>query len=752
MGISRKALYLVVSAALLAPGFVLATGSPVHAAPVSAAAYNPPLAWSIGIGNWNQTSSPTIADVNGDGTNDVVFGAQDGIVRVVNQNGTSLPGWPQKTFMGGSSPTAIDGSIAVADLDRNGQQELVVPTGSLSVRNQHGGVIVFNRNGSVRCRVNTADVYNEWTGGGRDGYREAVHSAVAIGDVNADGYPDLVFGSYDHRLYAVDRSCHMIPGFPVDLRDTLWPTPALYDMNGDGRAEIFMGVDRTPGPGQPVSGGSLVALSPYAGGVRTMWVRDFNETIWSSPAIGDIDADGRVDVVFGTGMFYKRSDTAKVFALHIDNGSNVAGWPITQGGLTYPSVALGDVSGDGRSDVVVGSWNGTVGAYRGHGERLWSKYLGHGGSVGSPIIADMNGDGRNDVGVGNVGSFRILNGANGADIAAVNGGEAYWGAGAVGKFGSQWKLITAGFRTGTYHDSRIQAHNILTPGKTPPWPMFHKNAGHTGAPLPTDVCRPPSNPTAHPSSASANGYWVLSSVGGVYGLGAPFYGSVTGSGSTVSIRSSAKDGYYILTAGGAIVPRGSARSYGSMVGKALKGRIIGMAPTKSGHGYWLLGSDGGIFSFGDARFFGSTGALKLKAPIIAMAATTTGNGYWLLGSDGGVFTFGDARYKGSTGAMRLGAPIISMAAAPSGAGYWLVARDGGVFSFGVPFYGSAPGMGLCTTPSGMQIRPTYSGHGYYVVAANGRVLTFGDAKGFGNAPGLGRSLANIAVDLTLRKF
>jgi ribosomal protein L24E len=142
----------------------------------------------------------------------------------------------------------------------------------------------------------------------------------------------------------------------------------------------------------------------------------------------------------------------------------------------------------------------------------------------------------------------------------------------------------------------------------------------------------------------------------------------------------------------------------------------------------------------------------LKAPIIAMAATTTGNGYWLLGSDGGVFTFGDARYKGSTGAMRLGAPIISMAAAPSGAGYWLVARDGGVFSFGVPFYGSAPGMGLCTTPSGMQIRPTYSGHGYYVVAANGRVLTFGDAKGFGNAPGLGRSLANIAVDLTLRKF
>ena len=465
---------------------------------------------------------------------------------------------------------------------------------------------------------------------------------------------------------------------------------------------------------------------------------------------GDIDGDGRIDVITGTGMFYHQSDTGKVFRFHADNGSPVPGWPVNVGGLTYPSVAVGDVTGDGRSDVAVGSWNGTVSVYAMHGQRVWSKYLGHGGSVGSPIIADMNGDGHNDVGIGNVGSFRILDGRNGADIAAVNGGEAYWSAGAVGQFGSQWKLISVGFRTGSYHDSRIQAHNILTPKVTPPWPMFHKNATHTGAPLPTDKCRPPSNPTAHPSAQSADGYWVLSANGGVYSLGAPYYGAVTGSGTTISIRSSGKTGYYVLTSGGAIVPRGSAKSYGSMVGKRLNGHIIGMAPTPSGHGYWLLGSDGGIFTFGDAHFYGSTGNKRLNKPIIAMAATKSGRGYWLLGADGGVFTFGDARFHGSTGALKLSAPIISMAAAPSGAGYWLVASDGGVFSFGVPFYGSVPGMGLCSTPHGMQIRPTLSGHGYYVISADGRVLTFGDAKGFGNAPFLNGG--RIAMDLTVRGF
>ena len=196
-------------------------------------------------------------------------------------------------------------------------------------------------------------------------------------------------------------------------------------------------------------------------------------------------------------------------------------------------------------------------------------------------------------------------------------------------------------------------------------------------------------------------------------------------------------GYYVLDNSGDIFPFGDARSLGSMAGFRLNAPIIALAPTPSGRGYWLLASDGGVFSFGDARFYGSLGGTRLNAPVISMAATRTGRGYWLLASDGGVFSFGDAQFHGSTGNMRLKSPVISMATAQTGRGYWFVAGDGGIFSFGVQFYGSIPGMGLCQSVPGVQIRPTLLGNGYFVLARDGRVFAFGDALAGASAPRLG---------------
>jgi hypothetical protein len=100
-------------------------GSALAIAPATeAVAAEPTTSWSLGIGTWSQTSSPTIADVNGDGQNDVTFGADDGRVRVLNGNGGNVPGWPQ------NAGTAIDSSISVADLDGDGANEVIVPSSS----------------------------------------------------------------------------------------------------------------------------------------------------------------------------------------------------------------------------------------------------------------------------------------------------------------------------------------------------------------------------------------------------------------------------------------------------------------------------------------------------------------------------------------------------------------------------------------------------------------------------------------------
>jgi hypothetical protein len=750
---------------LLALATTVALATPVVAAAYvlarPAAAISTTPAWTLNLAGWDRSSSPTIADVNGDGVPDVVFGHQDGRVRVVSgATGAALPGWPEYAVVKNGA-AAIDSTPAVADLDGNGHKEIVVGVGSTWVPHQNGGVVVFNANGTTRCRFLTHDVMNTTTSAGvPDGYADGVYSSPAIGDVNGDGHPDIVFGSFDHGIYAIDRNCHTI--FRYDVEDTVWSSPALYDVDGDGRMEVLIGGDQFAGGRIDWSGGEFRALKWTPQGAIELWKRQINDVISSSPAIGDIDGDGRPEVVVGAGHYYHRADGYRIWAWHVDDGSPVPHWPVTTSGTTASSPALGDLTGDGIPEVVEGTSDGLVRVYRGNGSLMWAKHLTWnnvrgGAAVNSPIIADFNGDGRNDVGAANDWGFFALNGSNGAYLGQLNTWLAHEAAGAVGNFGAAgWKLITIGFNTPA-HTTRVQAYDMPTPGTAPPWPMFRRDPLHKAGPLgrnlfPPGYCRRSANPGLRPNPASSQGYWVLGRDGGIYALkGAPYYGSAIGRmrGAAVAIAATHSGrGYYVLDAAGDIIPFGDARSHGSMVGKHLNAPIIALAPTPSGRGYWLLGRDGGIFTFGDAQYHGSTGGLRLNKPIISMASTKDGRGYWLLGADGGVFTFGDAQYHGSTGGLRLAAPVISMATAPSGTGYWLVASDGGVFSFNVPFYGSLPGTGLCRRPPGMQMRATLTGRGYFVVAADGRVFPFGDAVAGVSAPPL--TFSNFAVDLTIR--
>ncbi len=714
------------------------------------------LQWSQQTAGWNRSSSPTIADVNGDGVNDIVIGHQDGYVRVLDAaTGNNLPGWPQPAATRPGAAVPVDSTPAVGDIDRDGANEVVVGAGSTWNR-QNGGVVVFRRDGSIKCRHESLNYVNNDNG---------VYSSPSLGDIDGDTYPDIVFGGWDLYVHALDRNCNELPGFPYMVEDSTWGSPALYDVDGDGRMEIYIGSDQTAGGAIDWIGGEYRALDYVDGKVVEMWKRRTGDVFHSSTAIGDIDGDGDMELVVGGGDFYHHPDGRKIWALNINDGSDQGGWPIQTGGQTNSSPALGDLTGDGIPEVVSGSADGYVRAIRGNGVTHWAVRprfnTGAGGPVlASPIIADMNGDGVNDVGITNDWGFFVLNGANGAEITALNTWMSSEAAGAVGNFGVQgWKLIVTGFDTPN-HFSRLQAYSIPAPGKTPPWPMFRFDARHYAAPnsggdpLPPGVCRRGSNPAGVPTGGSApRGYWFLGADGGIFSFGgAPFYGSASpllqSGEKAVGLQASASGaGYYVLSDRGRIFTFGDARAHGSMEGRPLNAPIIAMAPTPGNNGYWLLGQDGGVFSFGDARFFGSTGGQRLNSPIISMAPTATGNGYWLLAGDGGVFSFGDARFFGSTGGMRLAAPIISMSTSPQG-GYWLVALDGGVFSFGVPFYGSIPGIGYCKPPTGLQLRATLTGNGYYLLSLDGGVFSFGDAQFRGSQPGL--PYGKHAVDMAIR--
>ena len=714
-----------------------------------------PEAWAVEHVGQNQASAPTVGDVDGDGVLDVVWGDERGFVHAHRANGSSLPGFPAPAVVAGSTPTAIGSSPVVVDLDRNGRPEIVVGVGTLVGRNQQGGLVVLDHRGRVRWRHRTNDVFGMWTGQGTpDGFTEGVWSSPAVGDVDGDGFADIVFGSWDHRIYALDRFGRALPGFPYLHHDTVWSSPALYDVDGDGRVEIFIGSDSTPH-----RGGQLLSLDWNGGAVSLRWAQTIGEIFQSSPAIADVDRDGRAEVVIGSGDLFGTVDSRRVWMWHADDGSRQVGWPVTVGAAVTGSPALGDLDGDGRLDVVIADRGGRLHALASNGSVIWSRFDPQAAYWSSPAIADLDGNGRQDVLITGVAGTYAVRGSDGARLDpgpfSINAGMAWLGGGSplvanFGRFG--WQAVVAGFDGGR-NCTRVAAYRLPAPRVASAWPMWRGHPTHRAAPAPTvaplgpGYCRRPSNPAAHPTQGSAVGYWILTGSGQVVARRVPHLGDVAGRlpagvRAVAITATNTGRGYWILDSRGDVHTFGDATDWGSVsdvlpVGVSLGGPIISMAALPTGDGYWLLGSDGGVFRFGDARFHGSVpGVLPpgrtADAPVIAMVPTTSGGGYWLIASDGGMFSFGDAEFHGSVPGVlppgrRLDGAIVSAAVHPAGIGYWMLGSDGGVFSFDVPFEGSVPGLGLCTSAAVVELRPTRTGNGYYALAVDGGVFTFGDA-------------------------
>ncbi|HXV28584.1 MAG TPA: FG-GAP-like repeat-containing protein, partial [bacterium] len=258
---------------------------------------------------------------------------------------------------------------------------------------------------------------------------------VATGDVNGDGIPDYITGTGagggPHVKVFDGRNLNLIHSFfAFDPAFTGGVYVAAGDVNGDGRADIIIGAGAGGGPHVKVFDGRNLNLihsffaynQAFTGGVHV--------------AAGDINGDGRADIITGTGA--GGGPHVKVF-----DGGNLnlvrsffAYDPSFTGGVY---VASGDVTGDGRADIVTGAGPGGgphARVFNGTNNAVVANYFPYNSAFPGGVtvaVADVTGDGRGDIitgtGAGGGPHVKVIDVGTGGDFSSFFAYDAGFGGG-----------------------------------------------------------------------------------------------------------------------------------------------------------------------------------------------------------------------------------------------------------------------------------------------------------------------------------
>ncbi len=222
---------------------------------------------------------------------------------------------------------------------------------------------------------------------------------VAVGDVNGDGSPDMVTtpgpgGGPDVRVFDGATGALVREFMAFDPAFTGGLNVAVGDVNGDGYADIVVSPDAGGAPVIAVFSGkdgsvlrSFFAFpSAFTGGIRV--------------AAGDVNGDGRADIVTAPGA--GGLPDVRVF----DGASGnlirefMAYTPAFVGGVY---VAVGDTNGDGRADIITGTGFGgapVVEVFSGRDNSLLQCFYAYSPTLTAGVrvaATDVNGDGRADI-------------------------------------------------------------------------------------------------------------------------------------------------------------------------------------------------------------------------------------------------------------------------------------------------------------------------------------------------------------------
>lgn len=477
-------------------------------------------------------ASPNVADLNADGAKEIVVATYSGYVIALDAAGNEQWRTDLAPFFGmAPGEQRLRSSTAVGDLDGNGLLDIVIATGGLDQDDicRPGGVIVLDHTGAL------VDGWPKLSEPNSDGCARGYFATPALGDLDQDGDLEIVIGGFDKRLHVWHHDGVAQPNFPLDsyhshrfptwpnlrgqLADSIWSSPSLADIDGDGYLDIVFGSDEgnfddryggdsggwecpyTLPDGWPEGycGGSVYAVDRF-GNHLPGFPKYVPEIVQSSPVVADINGDGWPEIITGTGTFYYNAspdNPTDGFRVYVwdHTGQPLSGWEngIATTGATPTSPAVGNITGDTRPEVIMLDAAGQLYAWHADGSAvagfpmtpLTTVGTSHSFGLGkSPLVADFDGGGYQEIFVAMNGSVTVVDG-QGVQRTSTDIWNtplpAYMMSGSVQNTPAIADLDEDGYPDLLVHNSTLRVWPLSDAVKRSDWPMAGYNPQRTAS-------------------------------------------------------------------------------------------------------------------------------------------------------------------------------------------------------------------------------------------------------------------------------